>query len=67
MKTPNTKPKFEPRQFKASPVWYVLVTWGDRPLEQAGGFPTEQEAREWIAHSSAGWLKERLERHGMMQ
>ena len=61
MKAFNTKPKFEPRQFKASPVWYVLVTWGDRPLEQVGGFPDEAEAQEWIARSSASWLNERLD------
>ena len=59
---PNTKPKIEPRQFRDSPVWYVLVTWGDRPPEQVGGFPTEEEAQQWIVQSSAGWLKERLER-----
>jgi hypothetical protein len=62
MKTPNTSPKMEPRQFKGSSVWYVLVTWGDQPLEQVGGFPTEDEAKQWIAQNAKGWLKERLER-----
>ena len=34
---------------------------GDRPSQQIGGFPSEDEAQQWIAENSAGWFRERLE------
>jgi len=38
--------------------WCVQVTlpYGINP--KLGGFKTEEEATEWIARKSAGWLKE---------
>jgi hypothetical protein len=61
MKKPNDKPRIEPRELKDSTGWYALVTWGDRPSEQVGGFPNQAEAQKWIDHASAAWVQERLD------
>ena len=56
-KDPNLKPRMEPRQRRDGSGWFVFVWWGDMPAEQVGGFSTEEEAKDWIEHRSAGWLK----------
>ena len=60
MKPLNKQPKIEPRELRDGSGWYALVTWGDRPSEQVGGFRTETEARHWIAHGAAAWIKQRI-------
>jgi len=50
-----------PRELRDGTGWYVLVQWGDWPSEQVGGFPSEEEAQNWIDQSSPGWLKARAE------
>jgi hypothetical protein len=60
MKKPNDKPRIEPRELKDGTGWYALVTWGDRPSEQVGGFPTQAETQKWIDHASASWVQERI-------
>jgi hypothetical protein len=61
MNTPKKKPRMEPRELRDGTGWYVLVHWGDYPSEQVGGFPNEDEAKQWIAQSAAGWLRARFE------
>jgi len=58
MRNPSHTPKFEPRERRIGSTWYVLVTWGDRPSEQAGGFATEAEATAWIKEIAPQWIKE---------
>jgi hypothetical protein len=60
MKPLNKQPKIEARELRDGSGWYALVTWGDRPSEQVGGFSTEAEARHWIAHGAAAWVKEHI-------
>ncbi|HEY4922944.1 MAG TPA: hypothetical protein VII20_00900 [Roseiarcus sp.] len=60
MKTPAKQPTIEPRELRDGTGWYALVTWGDRPAEQVGGFPSEAEAQRWIDHSAKSWVKDRL-------
>jgi hypothetical protein len=61
MKTFTKKPRIEPRELRDGTGWYVLVTWGDRPSEQVGGFNAQAEAQNWIDHTSAGWVRARLD------
>jgi hypothetical protein len=61
MREPAKKPEMSPRELRDGSGWYVLVHWGNRPSEQVGGFPSQDEAQKWIDQSSAGWLKARLE------
>ncbi len=62
MNKPEKKPEMRPRELKdGSGWWYVLVQWGDRPSQQIGGFPSEDEAQQWIVENSAGWFRERFE------
>ena len=56
----NREPKLEPRQLRDESGWFVLVTWGDWPSEQIGGFPSQAEAQQWIDRSSANWIEERI-------
>jgi len=56
---PQKKPEMSARQRRQGPTWYVLVSWGDWPSQQVGGFVSEVDARSWIAHESAGWLSGR--------
>ena len=48
--------EFEPVQNKAGSEWYVRMR---RPSGEThiSGFKSEEEARHWIAHESAAWLK----------
>ena len=34
---------------------------GTLPSEQVGGFPSKDEAQEWIDQNSALWIKSRFE------
>lgn len=61
MTTTRNKPDMQARELKDGSGWYVLVQWGDRPSEQVGGFPSEDEARQWIESSAPSWLKSRFE------
>jgi hypothetical protein len=61
MTQPDKKPDMQPRELKDGSGWYVYVNWGYLPAEQVGGFPSEDEARDWIKRSAAGWLKARSE------
>jgi hypothetical protein len=61
MKQPIMKPDMEPRELKDGSGWYVLVTWGDRPSQQMGGFESEAEAQLWIDHDADGWLNARFQ------
>jgi hypothetical protein len=61
MMMPEKKPEMRPRELRDGSGWYVFVRWGDRPSEQVGGFPSEDEAQQWIDQSSAGWLRARFE------
>jgi hypothetical protein len=55
--------KFKPVEWKILPEWYVLVTFPDgKELRISGAFKTDAEAQNWIAASSAKWLKEHRER-----
>jgi hypothetical protein len=63
MRNASPPPKFEPRQRRIGDTWYVLVTWGDRPSEQAGGFATEAEAVKWIKNVSSIWAQEQAQDH----
>jgi hypothetical protein len=58
---PEKKPEMRPRELKDGSGWYVLVIWGNMPSEQVGGFPSEEEAQQWIDHYSASWLKEHFD------
>jgi hypothetical protein len=60
MKPLNRKPTIEARELRDGSGWYALVTWGDRPSEQVGGFATESEARIWISYSAEAWIKEQV-------
>ena len=64
MAKPKPKPeiKFKPVEWKILPEWYVLVTLPDGKELRIGGFKTEANARDWIAKSSAAWIKEHNER-----
>jgi hypothetical protein len=62
MMTLPEKPEMRPHQLKDGTGWYVLVLWGVLPSEQVGGFPSEEEAQQWIVQESADWLRKRLER-----
>jgi hypothetical protein len=59
MKDRISFPKMRPRALKDGSGWYILVEWFDRPSEQVGGFPTEDEAKHWVFGSSASWLRAR--------
>ena len=61
MKMPGRKPDLQPRELRDASGWYVLVEWGDRPSEQLGGFPSKEEAQQWIDQNSAAWLRSRFE------
>lgn len=56
---PQKKPEMSARQRRQGPTWYVLVSWGDWPSQQVGGFVSEVDARSWIAHEANGWLSGR--------
>jgi hypothetical protein len=60
MNKPEKKPDMRPCELKDGSGWYVLVQWGNRPSEQVGGFPTEDEAQEWIKYNSTSWFETRL-------
>jgi hypothetical protein len=53
---------FTPVEWKILPEWYVRATLPDGKELRIGGFKTEANAREWIAKSSAAWIKEHKER-----
>jgi hypothetical protein len=52
------KPKIEflPPELKDRSGWYVQVVYRVAPPFQLGGFKTEEEAKDWVRHSSAQWL-----------
>jgi hypothetical protein len=54
----KTKPKieFRPTEFRDQSGWYVQVVFQVAPPFQLGGFKTEEEAKDWVRHSSAQWL-----------
>jgi hypothetical protein len=54
--------RFEPVEWKILPEWYVRVTLPNGKQLRIGGFENEVKAREWIAKSSAGWIKVHKER-----
>ena len=58
---PPRKPEMTPREARVGSTWYVLVTWGDWPSQQVGGFRSQAEAQAWIDHQSVGWLSSRYE------
>ena len=58
MAKPKPEIKFKPVEWKILPEWYVLVTLPDGKELRIGGFKTEANARDWIAKSSAAWIKE---------
>jgi hypothetical protein len=60
MKTLKKQPKLEARERRDGTGWYVLVTWGDRPSEQVGGFRSQGEAQQWIDRTGASWVREHL-------
>jgi hypothetical protein len=60
VKTLNRKPIIESRELRNGTGWYALVTWGDRPSEQVGGFRSQDEAQAWISLSAPAWTKARL-------
>jgi hypothetical protein len=62
MAKPQPEITFRPVEWKILPEWYVLVTLPDAKELRIGGFKTEANAREWIARSSAAWIKEHNER-----
>jgi hypothetical protein len=66
MKPFAKQPMIEPRELRNGTGWYALVTWGDRPAEQVGGFPSEIEAQRWIDHSAKSWIKDRLIEDSML-
>jgi hypothetical protein len=51
------KTKFEPVQMKAEPGWYVRITLPHGEQIHIDEFIAEAEARAWIEHKSAAWLK----------
>jgi hypothetical protein len=53
---------FAPVASKILPEWYVRVTLPDGKELRIGGFKKEVDARDWIAKSSAAWIKEHNER-----
>jgi hypothetical protein len=55
------KPIFKPRELKKleASEWSVEAEWPDGTLERIGSFESDSEARDWIAHKSAGWLEKR--------
>lgn len=55
---PEKKPEMLPCELKDGSRWYVLVNWGNMPSEQVGGFPSEEEAQQWIDQYSTSWLRE---------
>lgn len=61
MPAASATPQMQPRELRDGSGWYVLVTWGDWPSEQVGGFLTEEETEAWIKHSAEGWLRARRE------
>jgi hypothetical protein len=66
MKTSKKQPKLEARERRDGTGWFVLVTWGDRPSEQVGGFPSQAEAQQWIDRSGPSWVREhRVEDSGL--
>jgi hypothetical protein len=65
MKTLTKKPQIEPRELRDGTGWYVLVTWGDRPSEEVGGFKSQAEAQNWIDHASAAWVRARLDQENL--
>ena len=62
MAKPKPEITFRPVEWKILPEWYVLVTLPDAKELRIGGFKTEANARDWIAKSSAAWIKEHKER-----
>jgi hypothetical protein len=57
--------KFVPVEWKILPEWYVLATFpGGSALRISGAFESKAKAQEWIAASSAKWLKEHNQRLG---
>jgi hypothetical protein len=54
----SIKPKveFEPVEMKIGTDWYVRMTH-PTGVAQINGFKSKAEARHWIAHESADWLK----------
>jgi hypothetical protein len=62
MAKPKPEITFRPVEWKILPEWYVLVTLPDAKELRIGGFKTEANAHEWIAKSSAAWIKEHNER-----
>jgi len=61
MMKPTKKPEMSPRELRNGTGWFVLVNWGNWPSEQVGGFPSEEEAQEWIDQESTKWFNSRFE------
>jgi hypothetical protein len=55
------KPIFKPRELKKfdESQWYVEAEWPDGTRESLGSFPSDSEARDWIADQSDRWLEKR--------
>jgi hypothetical protein len=63
MKTISRPPTIETRERQYGGGWYILVTWGDRPPEQVGGFSSQAEAQRWIDYQSSSWIRQRLDEY----
>jgi len=61
MMKPQKKPEMSPRELRDGTGWFVFVSWGDWPAEQVGGFPSQQEAQQWIDRDSSSWIRSRFE------
>jgi hypothetical protein len=57
MATAKPKVQFEPVPIRGASGRYVLIKLPNGQQPQLGNFRTETEAREWIEHESAAWLR----------
>jgi len=50
-------PTFKAKSFKDGSGWYVEAEWSDGLIQHVDDFGSDTEAKEWVIHKSAGWLK----------
>lgn len=53
----RSQPTFKRKEFKDGRGWYVEAEWPDGLLQHVDDFGSDTEAKEWVTHKSAEWLK----------
>jgi hypothetical protein len=64
--SPSTVPMLQIRNTDAG-AWCVHAQFPDGSFEDIGGFKTENDANEWIAHELQQWLDQRKDNSNVRQ